>query len=176
MDLRLRIQEINENELLKREGAIPLALLEELVEEIGEQSHSLNYDIQLTRQQQILFANGTLESTLTLECDRCLEAFDYLQKEDFKVTFSPESPDEVVAEDLLLSHDELDVGFYEGEWLDLLRLIEEQVLLGLPMKKVCREECLGICPNCGKNLNHTACECPPPEHTDNPFSQFIKDH
>ena len=49
--------------------------------------------------------------------------------------------------------------FYEGLGLELADLIKEQILLALPMQRICREECKGICPVCGANRNEVPCEC-----------------
>jgi uncharacterized protein len=59
-----------------------------------------------------------------------------------------------------LHGEELDVCFYEGGELDLSGLLKEQVLLGLPMKTVCSEDCKGLCPKCGMDLNEGRCNCP----------------
>ena len=55
------------------------------------------------------------------------------------------------------------VGYYEGDRLDLGEVIREQVLLGLPLKPLCREDCQGLCPRCGKNRNAGPCGCTPEE-------------
>jgi uncharacterized protein len=57
--------------------------------------------------------------------------------------------------------DELDMDFYTGDELDIQTLINEQIVLALPMKPLCREECRGLCPECGTNFNIASCECRP---------------
>lgn len=49
--------------------------------------------------------------------------------------------------------------FYDGNNLDLLKAIEDAVILSLPMKPLCDENCKGLCPICGKNLNDGECDC-----------------
>jgi len=51
------------------------------------------------------------------------------------------------------------VGFYDGPGLELNDILQEQVLLALPLQRVCREDCQGICPICGQNRNETECDC-----------------
>jgi uncharacterized protein len=51
------------------------------------------------------------------------------------------------------------VSYYEGDGLDLADVVREQVLLALPMQKLCRPDCQGICPVCGVNRNETTCQC-----------------
>ena len=50
--------------------------------------------------------------------------------------------------------------FYEGETVDCDPLIYEQIVLQIPMKALCREDCRGLCPRCGANLNLSSCSCP----------------
>ena len=53
----------------------------------------------------------------------------------------------------------MEAGFYEGDGLDLADVLREQIMLELPMQRVCHEDCLGICPVCGQNRNRAACDC-----------------
>ena len=101
---------------------------------------------------------GRISGTVFLKCDRCLEAF----RSDLEIPFSfflvsPKSG-QAEAEAELLDED-LEVDFIHGETVDLDARIKEQVFLSLPMKSICREECLGLCPMCGANLNEGPCHC-----------------
>lgn len=58
-----------------------------------------------------------------------------------------------------VSHDNDDYIFIEENKLDLLTPVEEQILLEMPSKTLCREDCRGLCPKCGKNLNEGDCGC-----------------
>jgi uncharacterized protein len=62
-------------------------------------------------------------------------------------------------EEVEIDAGEAEIGFYEGGGLELEDILREQVLLALPMQRVCSESCKGICPVCGKNRNETACDC-----------------
>jgi uncharacterized protein len=64
--------------------------------------------------------------------------------------------------------EEDEVYFYQGEHLDLAPMLREQVILSAPMQPLCREDCQGLCPQCGQNWNDRRCDCPP-EHTRSPF-------
>jgi uncharacterized protein len=61
---------------------------------------------------------------------------------------------EVAAEDV-------DIGYYRDDQIDLIELLREQFYLALPMKPLCREDCRGLCPQCGVNRNTGTCECAP---------------
>jgi uncharacterized protein len=58
-----------------------------------------------------------------------------------------------------IQYEDTDVGFYEGNGLELEDVLKEQVLLWLPMRSLCSEECLGFCPQCGMNRNLGQCSC-----------------
>jgi uncharacterized protein len=68
----------------------------------------------------------------------------------------PTAPDEA---ELELLEEDMEVEFIHGETVDLDAIIREQVYLALPMKNVCREDCAGLCPVCGANLNEGPCSC-----------------
>lgn len=54
---------------------------------------------------------------------------------------------------------EEDVIYYEGEDLDLTKYVKNTIILSMPMKSLCNENCKGLCPKCGKNLNGGKCDC-----------------
>ncbi len=68
-------------------------------------------------------------------------------------------PPAIEADELKIDEGEAEIGFYEGLGLELADVIKEQILLALPVKRVCREDCKGICPVCGANRNEVACDC-----------------
>jgi len=55
--------------------------------------------------------------------------------------------------------DDMDTAFYENDEIDLGQLMQEQFYLALPMKPLCKDDCKGLCPNCGTNLNKATCDC-----------------
>ena len=62
-------------------------------------------------------------------------------------------------EEVEIDEGEAEIGFYEDGGMELEDILREQVLLALPMQRVCSEDCKGICPVCGKNRNETGCDC-----------------
>ncbi len=101
---------------------------------------------------------GHIKTRMEAACDRCLEPASFGLEADFSLPYRPASlmpsGDEVV-----IAKDETDVGFYQGEGLELADVLREEVLLLLPMQRVCREDCKGICPVCGQNRNQVDCDC-----------------
>lgn len=61
---------------------------------------------------------------------------------------------------------------YEGDTIDLDRIANEALLLNLPSKLLCREDCRGLCPKCGKNLNEGDCDCSE-DYSDSPFAKLL---
>lgn len=69
--------------------------------------------------------------------------------------------------------DEADQEFFDGKTIDLDPILREQVLLALPMNVICSEDCQGLCPMCGQNLNEGKCGCEP--KTVDPRFAVLKD-
>jgi uncharacterized protein len=77
-------------------------------------------------------------------------------------------------EDIEVSADELEVGFFSGDGIELADIVTEQVILSVPMKVVCRAGCQGLCPICGANRNVNPCYCVPPQDK-SPFASLKED-
>jgi uncharacterized protein len=91
-------------------------------------------------------------------CARCLEPVILPLKRHWDLVYHPVS-ELAPEEDVEIQTAETEVGFFRGEGVELEDVIREQVLLSLPMRTICREECRGICPVCGQNLNTGQCGC-----------------
>jgi uncharacterized protein len=76
----------------------------------------------------------------------------------FDLFYRPIS-DIAVEEEVEIDDGEAEIGFYEGGGLELEDILLEQVVLALPMQRVCSDACKGICPVCGRNRNETLCDC-----------------
>jgi uncharacterized protein len=102
--------------------------------------------------------NCHVATRMEIACDRCLEPTVVALEADFSLLYRPAalSPDRA---EVLLEDSEAEVGFYEGEGLELGDVLREEILLLLPMQRVCREDCKGICPVCGQNRNQADCQC-----------------
>ena len=101
---------------------------------------------------------GRYTVEMTAECDRCLGAARFPLEAGFDLFYRPVS---FIAreEEVGIDEDEAEIGFYEGGGMELEDILREQVLLALPMQRVCRDDCKGICPVCGTNRNETTCDC-----------------
>ena len=101
---------------------------------------------------------GKYTVTLEADCDRCLAVTRFPLEKNFDLFYRPQ-PADLVGDEIKIDEGEAEIGFYEGLGLELADVIKEQILLALPMQRVCREECKGICPVCGANRNEVECDC-----------------
>jgi uncharacterized protein len=115
---------------------------------------------------------GDLNTTVELDCARCLEAAIQTVNRKFDLLYRPLGSDGGRAE-LSVTAAEAEVGYYEGDGILLEDTLREQVLLDLPLKAICREDCKGLCPHCGMNLNNAQCSCAEP--LEDPRWSVLKD-
>lgn len=101
---------------------------------------------------------GTVSTEIELGCSRCLEPYRLRVDALFDVRYLPHSENAGEAE-REVEDDDLSAAYYRDETIDLGQLIEEQLYLVLPMKPLCRDDCEGLCPQCGANLNAERCDC-----------------
>jgi uncharacterized protein len=101
---------------------------------------------------------GKLSAELELQCARCLEPVRQQVRRDFELLYRPLGAD-AGRDELSVTDAEAEIGYYQGEGLLLEDVLREQVLLALPLKITCREDCKGLCPHCGTNLNQEKCSC-----------------
>lgn len=100
---------------------------------------------------------GHLSVVMEDECGRCLEPARFPIDSDFSLYYRPVEGG--YGDEKEIDAGEAEMGFYEGEGLELNEVLREQVLLALPMQRVCSENCKGICPVCGQNRNQMECQC-----------------
>ena len=105
------------------------------------------------------FIEGSASFTADLMCARCLEPYPFASSSTFHLRFQPRPEVPRQDEEIEIAPDELDVEFYTDRQIPLRDLALEQIQLSMPMKPLCREDCLGLCPTCGTNRNREACAC-----------------
>lgn len=121
-------------------------------------SGSLNGAVRLEKHGREILVRGRVQGHLQLACSRCLENFEAPVAGDFDLLLMP-GPGGAAAESEELSAADLDVDYYTGEVVDLETILREQVILLVPLKPLCTEDCKGICPRCGAVLNWEECTC-----------------
>jgi DUF177 domain-containing protein len=122
---------------------------------------------------------GQVKVRLQADCDRCLEPANFPVDSSFELYYRPVAEDvnasnaarrgrrpeaaiparAVRVEEKAIDAGEAEMGFYEGDGLELNDVLREFVLLALPMQRLCEENCKGICPVCGQNRNQNECRC-----------------
>ncbi len=113
----------------------------------------------LARIDRRLLLDGELSADLSLQCARCLTPLTEQVKDSFSLALNIIAEEVRVEEEIELSEDLINsISVVAGE-VDLSPVLLEQVLLSLPMHSLCREDCSGLCPTCGVDLNKKECTC-----------------
>jgi len=116
--------------------------------------------VRMRRTNQGLLVDGWVELTLELSCNRCLKTFEQPMHVDFEEQFYPTV--DVISGMPLDPFDEDEIFPIDAHHeVDLTEAVRQNVLLALPMVTICREDCKGLCPQCGQDLNLGSCECKP---------------
>jgi len=116
-----------------------------------------------------IIMDGACRAQCRLECVRCLESFAYPLSRSFRYVFEPGSTQKTPGS-LQLGSEDIDTAGYDGEHIDLLAPVLEQVILSLPDYPHCSSGCRGLCPQCGANLNTAACDCSTAAGLRSPFA------
>lgn len=137
----------------------------------------------LTAMENEVLFRGTMVGTYEQPCDRCLDPASRTVEQSVVWYFEPGVEPNPLVE---LRADEIESGyeediegervrFYEGEEINLGPHVWEEMLLAAPTKYYCRDNCKGLCPGCGSNLNEGACSCAPETETGNSGLAGLKD-
>jgi uncharacterized protein len=117
-------------------------------------------DLEIHKDKDRFRLVGTAKTELELTCSRCLEPFRMPFDGELDVRYLPAS--ELSADDEReVAEADLDTSYYRDDQIDLNEVLREQFYLALPMKPLCREQCAGLCSQCGVNLNIATCQCRP---------------
>ncbi len=114
--------------------------------------------VRLMRTDHGILATTTLTTDIEIHCSRCLSPFDYTLSLNIEEEYFPTID---VNSGVALSSPDEPGSFIidERNILDLTEAVRQYALMAVPMKPLCREECAGLCPVCGINLNQSSCDC-----------------
>ncbi|HOW56861.1 MAG TPA: DUF177 domain-containing protein [Smithellaceae bacterium] len=132
----------------------------DLLPDEGETNFTLREmtaDCLISKAGSDIIIRGKIAAILDICCSRCLENVSLPLNSDFSYTLVPFRLE--TEEELELSADDLEISYYRGDIIDLEPLLYEQIILQIPIKALCSEECRGLCPRCGINLNNASCSC-----------------
>lgn len=143
------------SELLKRERAVKELHLEVNEEKFYDGSETIQLlepiklDGTLTKSGDILTLNCAIRAVLELTCSRCLQKFGYSVDMTIEEEFTNNEK----------ANKDDDIIFIDSDTIDITEVIENNIILTLPIKRLCKEDCKGLCQRCGTNLNLSTCQC-----------------
>ena len=159
--MRIRVEEI-------KETVRELSALEEVSEypELVNASESgecrflapIGITISVVREFDHVRATGTVTTRICLTCSRCLVEYEHDLESKFTLFYLPTAGVPLDEEVELNEQDLISVAL-EGDEIDFTHEIAEQVLLEIPFKPLCKENCQGLCAHCGIDLNGNVCKC-----------------
>ncbi len=132
-----------------------LSNVPELVSDNGDThlSSNLNFDLHLTRVLKEITVRGKVWFSIEAPCARCLKGVDLILTPEVRLTLLPEY---IPYDD---EEEDIDFETYTGDEIDLGGYLRETVAMSLPIKVLCQEDCKGLCPQCGVDLNLRTCSC-----------------
>lgn len=162
--MRIHIDQIKETglQLSYAEPADTFIVLSELIQNEGyEFLAPIETQLQVMRISDLIKVDGTFNTTLRQTCDRCLQEFETDLENDFTLTYTPDFSEAPAGdeEERELSTEDMGLIQFRGDEIDLRIGIQEQVVLTLPLRSLCSQDCKGLCPQCGADLNQADCGC-----------------
>lgn len=123
------------------------------LENAPEFHEPLRFELKLTKMGGKILLNAHVEAQIDLACDRCLKEYGDTIKQDVRLVIAS-------ASDFEDTDDENVLLLEKGEQtVNIAPIMREIILLELPVKRLCAENCQGLCPNCGADLNVETCNC-----------------
>jgi uncharacterized protein len=138
--------------------------------------HHAEIDL-LKKDNEIVELEGDLLASVEFFCDRCGESFEYTLSADFFYFFKVGEDLSLHLQDIECTEEDSNTVYLDEPVVDIYEVLREQVLLALPVRKICDEGCKGLCPECGVVLARETCKCSP-EKPGSPFAvlQKLKKH
>jgi uncharacterized protein len=128
----------------------------ELVEEEAVFLEPVHADISIKKVGDEILLKGTITTTMSFICCRCLSPFELYIDSHFDLVYLPEELEE---EKEQLDTEDLHKNFYSNQRVNIRSILLEQLNLTFPTRPLCSEDCPGLCPICGKNIREEGCSC-----------------
>jgi uncharacterized protein len=103
-----------------------------------------------------IFIKGRITALISFVCSRCLSPYEFPIDSNFDLVYLPEELEEMKDQ---LEEEDMHKFFYSSPALDLAAVVLEQINFTFPVKPLCRQDCQGICPVCGKIVKDGECSC-----------------
>jgi uncharacterized protein len=123
---------------------------------------SIRARLRTFRVGDMIEVEGRFETAVVLVCSRCLAEFETQLRSRFALTYTPEHSDredDLSRDEVELSPEDAGMITFNGDRIDLREGIQEQIVMALPLRPLCRESCKGLCPQCGADQNKGGCNC-----------------
>ena len=111
---------------------------------------------------EFIEVDGVFETVTQLVCSRCLKEYDTQLASKIALTYTRENLEnraDLSRDEIELSPEDAGLITFSGDRIDLREGVQEQVVMALPVRPLCRKDCKGLCPQCGADLNHGDCGC-----------------
>ncbi|MBM4080346.1 MAG: DUF177 domain-containing protein [Planctomycetes bacterium] len=117
-------------------------------------------DVSLTafKVQQAIHVSGTARTTIRIECARCLKEVPHALSSRFQMVFKESVAGDGRAEQQVGEGD-VGITYFTGHEIEVGPEIRQSLLLAMPMRLLCKADCKGLCPQCGRDLNSGPCRC-----------------
>ncbi len=122
--------------------------------------------VELNATGKTVMIEGRAQADFLGCCSRCAEEAKLSIDRGISMVLKPHAATE--KEEI----EDLQLGYYDGKEIDLAPIVEEQLILALPYAVLCRNDCKGLCPQCGANRNAHPCGCQPERDGDPRFQLF----
>ncbi len=164
--MRIRTENLKEDKLSLRfeQPSETFPVLAEMAEtDICQFLTPITASLRAQQIGDIVEIEGSISTSVRLDCGRCLQSFEMPLESQFELTYIQKDPALAHSgtndEEIELTADDVGLIHYQGEEINLREEIQEQVVLALPLRALCRPDCKGLCPECGADFNTAACEC-----------------
>ena len=168
--MQLKVQRIPEEgiTLACRRDADEFESLRELALESQVRfSAPLDIVLDVRAEPDVIHVQGSVATVMRLHCSRCLESFEVPVQQRFTLRYSHKIPTDLHrpgtggsgAAGIELTAEDIGLIYYKEDTIDFREAVQEQVVLAVPYKPLCRETCKGLCPGCGAVLNRENCRC-----------------
>lgn len=119
----------------------------------------LDVKLSVAREFDHIRVHGNVATSVSMVCSRCLGETVHDVASAFTIFYSRDGGGDQDEEEVELAEEDLISAIYEGDEIDFSAEIAEQVLLAMPFKPLCRDDCRGLCSKCGADLNVADCGC-----------------
>ncbi|OPX97714.1 MAG: hypothetical protein A4E62_01207 [Syntrophorhabdus sp. PtaU1.Bin002] len=145
-------------------GEMDTSVFSDLEENHVSLASPVGFELKVRKAGDRVRIEGPIRCVMTVTCARCLDEFSYPMDGYLDVELAP-STSAPQATEFELRGDDLDIYYYEGDEIEIDPFVYDEVLLNVPTRPLCREDCAGLCQTCGKNRNYEACSCDRPVNT-----------